>query len=343
MNYRIFFAAVIVLVVAFAVWGLSQNLKTDSAVTSLPGTPLPENAEFEGELAIFHAGSLSVPFAEISKLFMEKNPKVKILTEAAGSRDTARKVSDLGQEGGVLGSADSETIYELLIPEHASWCIEFARNEMVIAYTEKSISGETINSENWHEVLFQPGVRFGRADPDRDPCGYRTLMVFQLAEKHYAAPGLAEKLETKDGKKYNRPKETDLLALLESGEIDYLFIYLSVAVQHNLKYIKLPAEINLGNPSLAAAYENASVKVKGASPGETTVIIGAPIVYGVTIPTNAPNRAAAETWIELLLSAEGAAILEKCGQPPIVPALSLELEKLPMSLQKYCAKESESK
>ncbi len=304
---------------------------------------IPESAsygvpELEGDLVIFHAGSLSVPFAEISKRFMEKNPKVKVLAEAAGSRDTARKVSDLGRMCDVLGSADAETIYELLMPGHASWCIGFARNELVVAYTGKSKSAGEITKDNWKEILLKPGIRFGRADPGRDPCGYRTLMVFRLAELHYGIPGLATKLEEKDGKRFIRPKETDLLALLESGEIDYLFIYLSVAVQHNLKYAVLPSEINLGEPSLAGDYSKVSVSVKGANPGETSQLVAAPIVYGVTIPSGAENRPAAEAWVELLISPEGAEILEKCGQPPITPAVCPELEIIPQPLREFCVK-----
>ena len=65
--------------------------------------------------------------------------------------------------------------------------------------------------------------------------------------------GLAEELRQKHGGKYIRPKETDLLALLEAGEIDYLFIYRSVAGQHGLKMILLDDEINLKSSALNVA------------------------------------------------------------------------------------------
>jgi len=99
-------------------------------------------------------------------------------------------------------------------------------------------------------------VAVGRADPDRDPCGYRTVMVLQLSEKHYGLPELADHLLAKD-QRFIRPKETDLLALLESGEIDYLFIYRSVIEQHKLKMVSLPSEVNLSSPAMADCYRTA--------------------------------------------------------------------------------------
>lgn len=293
-------------------------------------------SDLSGDLIVFHAGSLSVPFAAVSKAFEAKHPKVKVLAEAAGSRDTARKVSDLGQPCDIVGCADFEVIDELLIPEFASYNIRFARNKIIIAYTEKSLKAGEITADNWHELLLSEDVKFGRADPDRDPCGYRTLMLFQLAEKYYAKPGLAESLANKDADKYIRPKETDLLALLESGEIDYLFIYRSVAVQHNMKYVELPAEIDLGDAARAEEYKSASVKVVGKNPGEFTTLYGAPIVYAVTIPKNAPNPKVAEAYLSFLLSPEGGAIIEKCGQPPITPAVTAQMHALPAVLKPLC-------
>lgn len=336
MNRRFLLVVVTAIAVA-ALLITSCPKKSHDPVSGQPAN-IPANSSLSGQLIIFHAGSLSVPFAEVSKLYMEKNPGAKVLAEAAGSRDTARKVSDLGRECDILGSADVDTIYEILMPEYADWCIRFARGEIVIAYTEKSKYADEASADNWSGLLLRDGVRFGRSDPGRDPCGYRTLMVFQLAENHYGMPGLAQKLETKDGKRFVRPKETDLIALLETGEIDYLFIYLSVAVQHNLKFVKLPDEINLGNTSMADAYSRASVEVKGATPGETVTLTGAPIVYGVTIPKNVKNPRAAEAWISLLLSPEGAAILETCGQPPVTPAECAEFEILPELFKPLCEK-----
>ncbi|UCG50757.1 MAG: tungstate ABC transporter substrate-binding protein WtpA [Candidatus Latescibacterota bacterium] len=296
-----------------------------------------------GELVIFHAGSLSVPFREISRKFNELYPNVTVKAEAAGSRDTARKVCDLGRPCDVLGSADYEVIDNLLIPDHAEYSIRFATNEMIIAFTKRSKQRDSITAKNWPEVLLSDDVWFGRSDPNRDPCGYRTVMVFQLAERYFSQPGLAKKLEEKGGRKFIRPKETDLLALLESGELDYIFIYRSVAIQHRLEYIVLPDEVNLKSSDLGELYATAKLSLTGKKPGEYIERTGAPMVYGVTIPRISENRELAEEWIKLLLSPEGQEIMERNGQPPIVPASTAHFDGIPETLRPLCVQKDVAK
>ncbi|HAN78917.1 MAG TPA: tungstate ABC transporter substrate-binding protein WtpA, partial [Bacteroidales bacterium] len=37
----------------------------------------------------------------------------------------------------------------------------------------------------WYKIMLDPKVQIGRADPNSDPCGYRSVLVSKLAEKHY--------------------------------------------------------------------------------------------------------------------------------------------------------------
>ena len=288
----------------------------------------------KSELVIFHAGSLSVPFAKLADIYEAMYPDVKVLAEAAGSRHCARKVSELGRECDVLASADYKVIENLLMDEYADFNICFATNEMAIAFSKQSRMADKFRADNWWEILLEDNVAVGRSDPDSDPCGYRALMVFQLAQKHYGVAGLAQKLVAKD--RFIRPKETDLLALLESGEIDYVMIYRSVALQHGLEILELPAEINLSSEKFAGFYSQAKVPVSGKKPGETITRTGEAMVYSVTIPKTARNRQAAEAWVELLLSDEGRAVMEACGQKTIVPAIADGYEFLGDDIKKYC-------
>ncbi len=281
-----------------------------------------------------HAGSLSIPFRQISVEFQKEHTDIVIKPEASGSRNAARKICDLERECDVMASADYKVVEDLLMPNHADFNIQFALNQMVIAYTGESRLSDNVTPDNWHKILLKDEVAFGRSTPDLDPCGYRTLMVFQLAERYYRLPGLAEKLQKKD--KYIRPKETDLLALLEAGEIDYLFIYLSVAKQHGLNMILLPDEINLKSPAFAGLYNTATVKLSGKKPGEHITRRGEPMVYSVTIPKNAQNPKAAAAWLELLLSPRGREIMENNGQPCLKPAKANGFDKLPERLRRFC-------
>ncbi len=292
-------------------------------------------AEPRQTLIIFHAGSLSIPFSRIAAAFEKENPGVKVEREAAGSRTCARKISDLGRPCDIRASADYSVINQLLIPSFASWNIRFASNEMVVAYVPESAYADEINAGNWYEIMQRKDVSIGRSDPNSDPCGYRSVMTCRLAELYYKEKGLAERLLKKDHRNI-RPKETDLLALLEAGEIDYLFIYRSVARQHGLSFVILPDEINLKNPKYASFYSRVSVKISGKKPGSWMVKKGAPMVYGITIPKNAPNPKLALTFVSFVLDPEkGMKIMEECGQHSVVPAESLTYENIPAPLRKY--------
>lgn len=294
-----------------------------------------KHREASGELIIFHAGSLAVPFKQICEEFNSHYPGIKIFREAAGSRICARKIVDLHRPCDVIACADYTVIDTLLIPRYAEWNIKFASNEMVIAFTEDSRSPGDIDKDNWYDILPGKDAAFGRSDPNADPCGYRAVFMIKLAEKFYSRPGLAAKMLAKD-RRYIRPKEVDLLALLEAGELDYIFIYRSVAEQHKLKYITLPDEINLKNVKFADFYKNASVRITGKKPGTFITKTGEPIVYGVTIPKNAPNRELALVFLTFLLEPDkGGAILEKNGQTLLVPSPTNTFDKIPDSLKGF--------
>jgi len=293
------------------------------------------NDGLKGKLVIFHAGSLSYPVKAICDSFKVRHPDVEILAEAAGSKDCARKISDLKKNCDIMLSSDYKVIDDLLIPEWADWNIKFATNEMAIVYTENSRFADKINKDNWYDILLKKEVAFGRSDPESDPCGVRSVMTMQLAEKFYKQPGLSNKMSTKD-RNYIRPKETDLIALLESKAVDYIFLYRSVAEQHKLKYLLLPDEINLKNEKFSDLYATVSVETTGKKPGEKILEKGAPMIYGVTIPKSAQNYDLAIAFLTFFLdSSGGMAIMEANGQPSVVPAPSSSYGKVPDALKKF--------
>lgn len=183
----------------------------------LPSTLL---AEPQGKLIIFHAGSLTVPFAEMEKVFEAKHPKIDVLREAGGSTKLARMISEMKRPADIMASADFEVIDKILIPKYASWNIRFATNQLVLCYTDKSKFANEVNAQNWYDILARKGVVWGHSDPNLDPCGYRSLMVLQLAEKHYKKPGLYDKLIANRPEANVRPKSVELVSLLETGDMD---------------------------------------------------------------------------------------------------------------------------
>ena len=272
-----------------------------------------------GPLTVFNAGSLAAPFREALIEFRRRNPDIEPRQESSGSLEAARKLTELGKIPDVLGVADSAVIPSLLVPAYATWYITFARNAMVLIYADRSVGGREITQDNWWQVLLRPGVRTGRSDPALDPNGYRTLFVTQLAERHYRQPGLAAKLVAAMPPRFMRPKEADLVALVQAGELDYAFSYRSIAVTTGLHAVQLPPAIDLSDPARAAEYAAAMVKLPGATRAgaDSVTMTGAPIVYALTIPARAPNPGAAAAFARFLLSPDGQATFRKQGFLPL--------------------------
>ncbi|AEA33754.1 tungstate ABC transporter substrate-binding protein WtpA [Hippea maritima] len=287
-------------------------------------------------IVVFHAGSLSVPLKKVAHAFEKKYPMYKIVLEASGSRMAARKIVDLRKPCDIMASADYSVIDNLLINTgNAKFNALFATNEMAIVFTNKSRYANTINSNNWTDILLKKDVIVGHSNPNDDPCGYRAMLVVKLSEKYYHKKGLFKQLFgypdyyqdgfQKKGKIIVRPKETDLIALLKMHYIDYIFLYKSVAIQHHLRYIELPKEVSLCCKSYDRLYKTVSFRISGKKPGEFITKKGSSMVYGLTIPqnSNSPiNKKGAVLLVKFILSKEGQDIIKSCGQgiinPPII-------------------------
>jgi molybdate/tungstate transport system substrate-binding protein len=251
-------------------------------------------------IVVYVAASLARPMRAVADSFTRRTGAA-VLLESGGSLEHVRKVTELHRIPDVLALADHEVFPQLLMPAHVESYVQFARNRMVIAYTPRSRFASEVNAANWLDVLQRPGVEVGRPDPDRAPAGYRTLLVLRLAEAHYRDPGLAARVLARSPRRNMRGNAAELAGLLELGELDYIFEYESLARSHGFRYVTLPREIDLGDPTLADRYATARVRVAGRTPRDSVTFTGAPILYGLAVPREAPHPAAARRFVDFLL------------------------------------------
>jgi len=289
------------------------------------------------ELVVFCAGSLTIPLERLKDAYEKLNPNVEVILEPSGSLEAVRKVTDLGRRCDVLALADYRLISMYLMGNYTSWGIAFASNRLVLCYTNDSKYADQINSENWYEILSRPDVKYGFSDPNKDPCGYRSIISIGLESLRHGETILKNLILDRSNIKAEKKNETlhiyvpanleinvealevrsksvELIALLETGTLDYAFEYKSVAIQHNLQYIELPSEINLGDPKHEEFYVRVKVHILHNTDKER-VIEGASITYGVTVPSTTKNLEDSIKFIQLLLGDTGRNIFESLGQP----------------------------
>jgi molybdate/tungstate transport system substrate-binding protein len=282
-----------------------------AAVTLLAGCG-GNGGDSANRIVVFNAGSLAIPIRAALDSFAARE-HVTIAQENAGSLETARKLTELGHIPDVIALADYEVFPEYLMPAQVEWYLDFARNRMVLAYTPKSRYAEEVAPDNWWQIVQRPGVQVGRADPNLDPNGYRTLLTMQLAEAYYGVPALYDSLLAHAPKNNVRPKEADLVGLLQAGEMDYIWSYESLASAAGLKFVQLPAAIDLSSPADSTRYAKAQVRVRGKTPGDSVTFRGQPIVYALSIPKKAVHPALAERFVAFLMSSDGKRVLRATG------------------------------
>ncbi len=321
---------------------------------------------------VLFAGSLILPFHALEQAYESTHPQVDLLLEGHGSIQVIRHVTEIGDLVDVVATADSALVPSLMYqdsdPEtgrpYAEWLIEFAGNRLALAYTPESRHADEITPDNWYEILAQPDVRVGLADPRFDASGYRALMALQLAEAYYDRPTLFEDItlaqfsmpmavetveslttihvprivDTRDGAHLLvRGASIALIALLESGDLDFAFEYESVIRQHGFEMVGFPGELNLGDQAFADEYGRVEVSLDFQRFASVTPVFrGEVIRYAVTIPTNAPHPQEAAEFLAYLLGPEGRAVMQANEHPLFVPALVDHPEILPAVLQPLC-------
>jgi len=324
-------------------------------------------------LKIYTATSLLYPLERAADQFEAMRPDIDVEVEGHGTIQVIRHVVEMGDVVDLLMVADHSLIplmmYGTAMPgtnqSYSDWYLRFSGNSIVLAYTNASRYSSEVTADNWYTILARPDVTYGFSNPMIDALGYRSLIVLQLAESYYGNPSIFEQVvsinfnppfltKTAEGrtnitvpetqvpnsKVYLRSSSIHLIPLLESGTIDYCFLYLSNAKQQNFSYIPLPDEINLGSLEMAEHYSSVSVNFdhqRFASIGLNRT--GAPVYYGLTIPANANQPGLAAEFAEFLINGSGKAAFEGAYQYIFEPCYTDNYSGLPNALKPYSEEE----
>jgi molybdate/tungstate transport system substrate-binding protein len=213
----------------------------------------------------------------------------------------------------------------------SNWAIGFASDQMVLAYsnaTSTSSSGGAIISQgnaaarsnatsDWSAFftsLTSGNAKVGIADPVADPAGLRGWLALESAGILYSNgnQNAYVSLILQAEANVTGTHAAALVAPLESGQIQFLFIYRSAAITDHLGYISLDRHVNLGDPTLGGFYSKFSYKDSAG------VTAGAPIILCITVPSSSVNTAEALQFVQYVV--KNAGTLSSYGLQPFSPA-----------------------
>jgi molybdate/tungstate transport system substrate-binding protein len=271
-----------------------------------PSSAAPET------LTVFAAGSLARPLrAALDTIAAAGGPRVNM--EVMGSREMIRAITQLGRSPDLLVSADADELEARLMPTYITTSTTFAMNRVVLALSPKSNAAKGITAQNWTQTAGAPGMRIARTDPGRAPLGYRTFLVWRLAELETGQKGLAERLAATAPAALVRGNEADLAALLESGDADAAWCYESLARGLKLPYVKLGDRIDLGSESERRGYSRASVRISGTANSDSVTMTGEPIRYSIAVVVTGRDDSRAVFLRDRLVDEVGSRVMRRIG------------------------------
>jgi len=337
----------------------SRSLIRAALIAIVIGSIATADAQPASQLTVCHAGSLTAAFLQVENAYAAQHPDVALKDVAGGSVALARRLATGSQPCDVYASADYVNIDVFLKPAAlADYTVVFARGRMVLAYlaTDPKAQALPVLGEfkprayipevgpDWYQTLLAPGVRIGGAHPFLDPGGYRSHLIFELAQSHYKVPDLYNALLERVAiipSDSTNPANSPVLGREYSFQIAYEHGAATTAKSNpSYRYARLPDRIDLSNAGLESDYAKASVTMPGlGSPGAqaSVTIPGSRVAWGLTILKNSPNQENATAFVNLLLGPVGTAALNAAGPVPIVPATvsPADYARLPKSMQPF--------
>ncbi len=209
-----------------------------------------------------------------------------------------------------------------LVPRYTTWWVRFAASPIVVAYNPstrfapelRAIAAGKRPLADLFRLFESPGFLLGRTNPNTDPQGQAFVEMVQLAERQLHLPsGAAARILGSLDNPAQVFAETALEARLEAGQLDAASAFRSQAIQLHLPYVSLPASLNFGEPSEAATYASASLRLS-----DGTVVHGSPLVLDITT-IGRPAPTAAGTFVAYVLSRAGQNELAAAGYTLLAP------------------------
>ena len=263
--------------------------------------------------------------------------------KSGGSFADANQIAAGAPDDVFISVALSATSPTYLKNLSSNWAIGFASDQMVLAYSNSTQtsavtsivslastaekSNATSDWNSFYTSLTPGSVKIGISNPVSDPAGLRGWLVLEAAGYLYSGGNQQAYVNPLLQNKGNvtGTNAAALVAPLQAGQIQFLFIYKSAAVTDKLGFLMLDSHVNLGSSNLSSFYSKFSYK---DSAGTTK---GAAIVLCITIPLSAVNTVEALEFVQYVVY--NAKTLSTYGLVPFATAMLYNNVPPPASIQ----------
>jgi molybdate/tungstate transport system substrate-binding protein len=274
---------------------------------------IPAAARCEGlvPLEVAYAGSMAAMMDGGMKPAAASFLRADLRGRAQGSTALAHLIIAGGINPDVFISVTPGPMRIVLKAGKAREAIPIGRTQMVIAYSPSSAYRRALansgrpGAEPWWRILENRGFRFGRTDPLTDPQGANIVFVMRLAADYYHRPDLPDRVLGTLIYPSQIFLEPQVMARLQSGQLDAASAYKIQPRALGLPFIELPSQINLGDAAMETLYRRATVTLNGRT------IHPEPLVFYAAVLTDAPHPELAARFVRLLRGPRAQAILSQ--------------------------------
>jgi molybdate/tungstate transport system substrate-binding protein len=234
-------------------------------------------------VSVLYAGSLVTPMEGPIKTALAQRG-IDLRGEPGGSKELANFILGGVRSPDVFIAVDPELIAKL--GDRVASSTTFAGTSLGVAWAPNSRFASNFDSvlarqTTLRQALLRPGVKVGRTDPMLDPKGAYTVEGVTM----WLGREGERRLLGDDENAAEIFPEQDLLARVETGQIDVGFFYQTEAVARAWHFIALPGSAALTDK----------------------------ITYTLAIMKNAPHPAAAKSFADFILTGDGRKILQGAG------------------------------
>jgi molybdate/tungstate transport system substrate-binding protein len=231
-------------------------------------------------LLLFSADAYTNESGALEKAFNAQSEITISTSESAGSSALAANIKAGAPVSVFLSVSRTSVENTSLGAQYPGWAVTFAGDEMSLAFspaTNQSSAGKGVLSSfdnaiqanttlAWHDFfnnLTSGSVKVGISNPNADPAGYRAWLVLELAGLEYANGDESYFVNRMLSNSANvtGASAAALVAPLDTGNIQFLFIYRSDIAASGLGLLQLTNFVNLGAPSYNSFYSKVNYTI----------------------------------------------------------------------------------